>query len=260
MIGAVGILGALLSLCTGGLSLVAVAVASCSVVSEAFSIAGTAVEKSHPDLSETLGLAGFVIGIPGALWEGVNIMRTGCRILKGTGRTQETRVAVNNIHLTQTRPDTVPLTRQARRAIGHYEHQAYENGQRRLALPPRQSRGLRLYPNLDSHVRVVQSSPRIPLYSENLQEILPLPQRLSVELNRAYDLLNVSAETRRFSVLPHFSSGMEHGNFSDMPLPPPAYLTEDPFPVVTPSHPAQPVGYDEVNEDELLDFNYVSRL
>jgi len=145
-----------------------------------------------------------------------------------------------------------------------YEREAYEVAREQLSLPAQSRRGSLMLPEFGEHRRMLQGRVRIPVYSQELQELAPLSSLFERELNNFYNTLELEHGARSFSVsggprsgdlLPRSQAGaaiLPHQSPAGNILPPPPRYSFDDF--------APAPSYEQSPRDELLDYHYVTHL
>lgn len=244
-----GIAGVILAPFSGGGSLaITLTVAISSTLSGVLAIASGVLEERYPETSVTLGWLSLGTGLPAILagaWKFgqtlpsifrqsiafINKLERGERYigiaLSGRGAAGAGRLYSSTMG-TVTSFDVDRIL---------YEMEAYDALRTQLNLPERV--GAR--PELGLHRRIVHvSQPRLPVYSQELRELYPVPEHLDRQLNAFYEQLNIRNEMRSFRVSPEpqaapaLRSSIQNRALPappQRPLPPPPYFQDDPHPL-----------------------------
>jgi RHS repeat-associated protein len=272
----VGLLGLTLAIFSAGASLAAagsvmaalesttaasLTLGTLGAISDVTAVASGVTETASPRSSAMLGWVSLLTGGVGAAHGLVTAGLVGERLMTRTAEafsrglspmsddiSRAARVFAEGARRgSQAEAVSLAVPRSVRTMIQRYEQEAYEVVHTQLGLSSRRYGTVRL-PEFGPYRRLVQRRPDIPVYSEEVRSLAPVPEALDQTLQAFYDRLGLTPVTRQFRVHPALSrEASGFASLADIPLPPPP-------PAYSPVDLLAPISsYEQSLHDELLE-------
>lgn len=271
-----GVAGFALSVLTEGAAMPVVLTLMATVAGDAAIGAGTelateAINGQHVNWNEVgwaagysavASLAGFSLGRLSKL-KGTSNRPLGGGMVEGENQvSRQGSVAA----VTATRRPVVSVSQNTLQMIREYERNAYMLARERLGLPMTTSRFRR--PRFGNHRLMIQRSPDIPVYSQELQQLAPIPGNLQSRLNYMYRSMHAGTELTQYrgdpATFPHgvVTSNLPASIEELVPTASPfsVHRLDSPPPAYEEVDLAGIPSYEESSSHELLDFHYMTHL